>query len=194
MKTEQTSGDMPEVGAAPRAIAKSNDELWGKMVIVVFGLGLVSMIGFFGFLGYQFYDQRSEEGPSIAEMPKNEESSTEPATEAAPVAETQPAAETPATDAKQVAIAVLNGGGAGGSAGVLADALKQAGYTKTTAGNATGDYAGVTVFYGAGQESAAKTILTEVVKKYPKATVAPADPKKADTTGSAVVVVIGAGS
>ncbi len=184
---------MPEVAVAPRATVKSNDELWGKMVIVVFGLGLISMIGFFGFLGYQFYNQRSEEGPSIAEMPKNEEPSAQPAAEAAPVTETQPAAEAaPAADAKQVAISVLNGGGAKGSAGVLADALKQAGYTKVTPGNATGDYAATTVFYGEGQEAAAKTILTEVVKKYPKATVAPADPKKADTTGSAVVIVIGA--
>lgn len=182
---------MPEAAPVPKAPEKHNDELWGRMVIIVLVLGLVSMLGFFALIGYQVYDERSEEGPSIAEMPKNAEPSAEVAKEAAPAAETKPAVETPAADAKQTAVSVLNGGGAKGSAGVLADLLKQAGYAKVTAGNATGDYATTTVFYGTGQESVAKTILAEVVKKYPKATVVSADPKKAETATSTVVVIIG---
>lgn len=191
MKTGQEHDGTPEAVPVPKAPAKPNDELWGRMVIIILGLGLVSMLGFFALIGYQIYDERSEESPSIAEMPKNVEPSVEVAKEAAPATETKPAAEASAADAKQAVVSVLNSGGAKGSAGVLADLLKQAGYAKVTAGNATGDYAVTAVFYGEGQESVAKTILAEVVKKYPKATVVSADPKKADTTASAVVVIIG---
>lgn len=181
---------MPEAAPVPKAPSKPNDELWGRMVIIVLILGLVSMLGFFALIGYQIYDERSEEGPSIAEMPKEVEPGAGTAEEAAPAAETKPAAEAPAADAKQTVISVLNAGGGSGVAGMLANLLKQAGYAKVTAGNATGSYAVTTVFYGEGQESVAKTILAEVVKKYPKATVAAADPKKADTTTSTVVVII----
>lgn len=195
------NGELPKGGENKKLLPKSHDELWGRLVITVLLLGLLTMLGFFALIGYRIYDERNEKEASITALPKSE-AMAEPgmdsdksdgdrsATEAEKSAERISA---PA-DAKQTDIAILNAGGGSGVAGQLATSLKEAGYAKTTAGNSSGSYAGVTVYYKEGQEAAAKTILVEVVKKYPKATVAPADPKKADTMGSAVVVIIGAGS
>lgn len=193
-KAQESSAPVASPSVSPAA-KKSNDELWGKMVIVVLLLGLLASVGFLALLGYRIYDERSAPSPSIAEIPKNpepiaqSEDTKTPATETAPVTETE---KTPASvDAKQTEITILNAGGGGGVAGQLASSLKEAGYTKTTAGNSSATYTGVTVFYKAGQESPAKAILAEVVKKYPKATTAPADAKRPETGSAPVTIIIG---
>lgn len=94
-------------------------------------------------------------------------------------------------DAKQEAIAVLNGGGAKGSAGTAAALLKQDGYAKVTTGNTTKDYTGVTVYHAAGKGESAAAVVKVLLKQYPKATSKEAPKTDAEASSSAVVVIIG---
>ena len=183
--------DITKDGGHPESSPRPHDELWGRLVISVLLLGLLAMLAFFALLGYRIYDGRHENGPSIADLPKSA-APAEPTQGAATTAENTPAPEASAPiDAKQTVASVLNGGGAKGSAGTLAESLKQAGYAKTVAGNASGDSAGVIVFYKDGQEAVAKAVLAEVAKKYPKASIAPADAKRPETGSSPITVIIG---
>lgn len=175
----------------PEPSPESHDELWGRLIVATLLFGLLAALGFFAFLGYRIYDGRHEDGPSIADLPRSS-APAEPAPEAVATAEDKPVSEPSApVDAKQTTVSVLNGGGAKGSAGTLAEFLKQGGYAKAVAGNASGDYVGVTVFHGPGQEAAAKAVLAEVMKKYPKASVSLADEKRPETGSSPVTVIIG---
>lgn len=170
---------------------RMHDELFGRLVVVVLVLGLFSVLGFFVFLGYRIYENRRDDDPSIADIPKHEQQ-TEVVQEVRESAESKSSEEvSEQPDAKQSTISVLNGGGAKGSAGMLADILKKAGFSKVTAGNADGDYAGVTVFYQEGQESGAKAVLADIVKQYPKAVVSKADPNRKETGVAPITVVIG---
>ncbi|MFD7833504.1 LCP family protein [Kitasatospora sp. NPDC059803] len=106
-----------------------------------------------------------------------------PAAEATP----SPTATTPVPDAKSgeakpadVKVAVLNGTGATGLGGKAAEAVKGAGYTVTSVGNATGKPRATTVVeYGAGERAAADA----VAKLFPGATV--------QAGGKGVSVVLG---
>lgn len=94
-------------------------------------------------------------------------------------------------EVQKLKVSVLNGGGAKGSAAVVADFLKKEGYTQAVAGNATGDYAGVTVYYAAGSEAAAAMIKEVLAKKYPKATAKAALSDNKETATSLVTVILG---
>ncbi|MEU6967295.1 LCP family protein [Kitasatospora aureofaciens] len=88
---------------------------------------------------------------------------------AAPTAEATP---TPAADAKnaEIKVAVLNSTGESGLGSKGAEAVKGAGYTVTTVGNAAGKPRSTTVVeYGTGERTAAES----VAKLFPGATVQP---------------------
>jgi len=175
-------------------IGKSHDELFGRLLVVALFLGALLAVGFFFFLGYRVYEQRLENTFSIADM--QESGASEQGTESESEkneenTKEQVSTEASVADVKQAMLSVLNGGGAKGTAGVLADFLKGSGYAKVTAGNAEGDYSGVTIFYQEGQESAAKAVLADIAKKYPKAVISKADPKRKETVSVPVTVVLG---
>ncbi|MFJ2190624.1 LCP family protein [Kitasatospora sp. NPDC087861] len=95
-----------------------------------------------------------------------------PAAEATPSPTATPAPDAKAGDVKpaDVKVAVLNGTGANGLGGKAAEAVKGAGYTVTTVGNATGKPRATTVVeYGTGERAAADA----VAKLFPGATVQP---------------------
>jgi hypothetical protein len=181
-KGSESSSDIP---------VKPHDEFFGGLVISALALGVLLALGFFAFLGYRIYDQRSSESLSIAEITVPESEDVPESGQDEIVVEEKVPENAVAADAKQLAVSVLNGGGAKGSAGVLADALKKAGFSKTTAGNADGDYSGITVFYQEGQESGAKAVLADIVKQYPKAVVSKVDPNRKETGAAPITVVIG---
>lgn len=189
-------GTENQAEAMSAASRKPHDEFWGGLIIFSLVLGAFLALGFFAFLGYRSYEQRSRSGMSIADIPKSGIPETEVVPESAEDGgstgeKSASEASEAVTDAKQTAVSVLNGGGAKGSAGVLADFLKKAGYAKVTAGNADGDYSGVAVFYQKGQESVAKSVLADVAKKYPKAAIANADASRKETSASPITVILG---
>ncbi|MFJ2866094.1 LCP family protein [Kitasatospora sp. NPDC087314] len=95
-----------------------------------------------------------------------------PAAEATPSPTATPAPDAKAGDVKpaDVKVAVLNSTGATGLGGKAAEAVKGAGYTVTTVGNATGKPRATTVVeYGTGERAAADA----VAKLFPGATVQP---------------------
>lgn len=93
---------------------------------------------------------------------------------------------------KKVTIKVLNGGAIKGSAGVVADLLKEALYTVVSIGNSTGDYTGISIYFTVPATQAdADAVKEALLKKYPSVTVRPSVSGNADTSMSAVTVVIG---
>lgn len=185
--SERTAGDT----AAKEPSAGSHDELWGRLVITVLLLGLLSTLAFFALLGYRIYDERREDGPSIADLPKSA-TPAEPVQEVAAATESNAVPEAPvSTDAKQAVITVLNGGGAKGSAGILADFLKAEGYLKVTVGNAQKDYSGATIYHAATLGKEAEQIKESVMKKYPQAKILPAEATNKETAVSQVTVILG---
>ena len=92
----------------------------------------------------------------------------------------------------KVAVLVLNAGGAKGSAGKVADALKQAGFSLAKTGNASVfTYTGITVYYSdEASKAGADAIATALKKDFPSVNV-----KKASATDEKkekIVVMVGA--
>ncbi|GHF91962.1 hypothetical protein GCM10018790_81240 [Kitasatospora xanthocidica] len=116
-----------------------------------------------------------------ASAPAAGATSTPTATPDAKAPETRaPDAKAPDAKNAEVKVAVLNGTGENGLGGKAAEAVKGAGYTVTTVGNAAGKSRGSTVVeYGAGERGSAEA----VAKLFPGATVQPG--------GRGVSVVLG---
>ncbi len=142
-------------------------------------------------------EEADQSRPSIAALKDSSIPPSEPETfvatpEPAP-AETTPATpaapETPAVDPATLAVTVLNGGAAGGSAGKAATVLKTAGYKLATASDARGNYTGVTVYFQSGKDKEAEAVRQALLATYPNA-VAKAAVSATDETGKTTVVVI----
>lgn len=178
----------------------SREVFLGGMVILVFCLLLLILAGTFGYFGYRLWQssQTERSTPSIQELGEiaKEEGL---ATPSEPTPESAPSAATPAPSSSEptlpdkatLEVKVLNGGGARGSAGTLTDLLKKAGYTKAAFGNTVADYTGQTIYYGADGLKAAEALKEEVVKTYPKVTLAPAKTGDKDSTAALLVVILG---
>jgi hypothetical protein len=190
MDVEKNSVDK-ELKSSSKIPSKPHDEFFGGLVISILVLSVFLTLGFFAFLGYRIYDQRSGESLSISEITISEPENVPNFEQNEAAAEEKTPENVATTDVKQLAVSVLNGGGAKGSAGVLVDILKKAGFSKVTAGNADGDYVGVIVFYQKEQESGAKEVLSDIAKQYPKATISKADPNRKETGAVMITVVIG---
>lgn len=91
-------------------------------------------------------------------------------------------------DKGKLAVTVLNGGAAKGSAVKGQTLLKEAGYTQAKNGNTVGNYVGTSVYYLDGFAANAEQIKQALSKEYPGAQIKQADPKKEE--GSASIVVI----
>lgn len=195
---ETESLGQSQVAVAEGTPKESKEVFLGGMIIVVVCLLLLILAGTFGFFGYRMWQASKVEQatPSIQEL--GEKVAEARPAESAPVAETpavqpttpsNPSVSTP--DKSTIEVKVMNGGGARGSASTLTDLLKKAGYSKTTFGNTTLDYTGVTIYYSGENEGAANSLKEEVLKTYPNTTVAPAKTAEKDTTVATLVVILG---
>lgn len=178
---------------------KSRESLWGAVLfagMIVFVIVSLWGIGWAAYSGWKS-DRTEKNQPSIGSLAKQSEgtevSSAEPsqAADAVRVMTADKQAVDVLAEAKKLEISVLNGGGAKGSAGALADFLKGEGYLKTDAGNATKDYSGVTVYYAANLEKEAAIVTESIMKKYPQAKPLPADANDKETSASQVTVILG---
>lgn len=174
----------------------SREPLWGTILLACMLLFVIASIGGIGWVVYSKWqsERAAESRPSISALPErsDEQAAASPQTGAEQAADTkeQPASGSLET-AKKLEISVLNGGGAKGSAGVLADFLKSEGYLKTDAGNTLKDYSGVTVYHAAALEKEAEAIKASVIKKYPQAKILPADATNKETSVSQVTIILG---
>ncbi|MEI7750380.1 MAG: LytR C-terminal domain-containing protein [Candidatus Moraniibacteriota bacterium] len=173
---------------------KDKDELFGKLIIAVVVIVIVSAIVFFGYLGYRVKESASSDRTSIATLGKDAGATM--STSETPV-KTEPPAPAPTSQGDAsvqkdtLPILVLNGGGPKGSASAVADILKSGGFAKVTTGNSVGDYAGLVVYKADGNDIAAEAVRKALVTKYPSVSVQPADKKKTETTKSTIVVIFG---
>lgn len=203
IKTEEQSADVT-VSESSKNIAtsarggsdrRSRESLWGAILFACMLMFVIVSVGGVGWVVYsQWKSERiAESQPSISTLSASDEE-TPPTIEegTVPVAEATASAndDTTAT-AQNLTISVLNGGGAKGSAGTLAEFLKTAGYSKTQAGNTIKNYTGVTVYYTANLEKEAESIKGTVAKKYPQVTISPADTKNNETSASQITIIIG---
>lgn len=183
-------------------VRRSPREDWYGAVLLgaVILLGCMLLGGALWWSYTKIYLEAREEKASIAKLssdiPMSETADTGASSDTAiPVAiPSAPASGEPAAvsvDAKQETIAVLNGGGAKGSAGTAAALLKQDGYAKVTTGNTTKDYAGVTVYHAADKDEAAAAVVKSLLKQYPKAASKEAPKTDAEASSAPVVVIIG---
>jgi hypothetical protein len=97
----------------------------------------------------------------------------------------------PAVDPAALDLKVLNGGAAKGSAAKAQSVLKAAGYARAQTGNASGDYAGTTVYYLDGYRDAAEKVGQALSSGYPAVRVKQAASNKSEEGGASVVVVLG---
>lgn len=174
---------------------KGHDTLLGWLLLVLVGLFFLAIFAFLFYIGQRFWWNKGAQDTrsSIAVLSSEETVALVPAVE--PSGETPPPAPAPpivAVDKKTLAVSVLNGGGAKGSAGVVADMLKKEGYEKTIIGNTVGNFTGVSIYYSTGNEAVAELLKAVIVKKYPEAKVLPADPKNSETNAKGIIVILGA--
>ena len=91
-----------------------------------------------------------------------------------------------------IAVKILNGGAAGGSAGKVATYLKQNGYAKAEAGNANGSNTGIVVYYAPEMADEVKALQLLLLKEYKGVTSKPvADAKISEAKTAPMVVVLG---
>jgi hypothetical protein len=95
-----------------------------------------------------------------------------------------------AMKAKNTDIKVLNGGAAKGSAGVVAEALKKAGYTKVTTGNTLGDYTGTTVYFSVGLDQEAGAVK-QALLSWPATVTKEAPQGNKETAQAPLTVIVG---
>lgn len=177
---------------------RSRESLWGAVLFACMLLFVIVSVSGIGWVIYsQWKSERlADSQPSISALrePASGEQAVPAEIDSALASESETA--TPETAdataaAQKLTISVLNGGGAKGSAGTLADVLKKEGYTKVSPGNTIKDYTGVTVYYTANLEKEAASIKGSVAKQYPQATLSAADAKNKETSVSQITVIIG---
>lgn len=198
---ENIESPVAETVTTSRPPKESNEVFLGGVIIVVLCVLLLLLTGTFGYFGYRLWlaSHVERSTPSIQELGEKivettevsppSESPAPPTTTPTPAAPTTP--ETPLVDKATVEVKVLNGGGARGSASTLTELLKKAGYTKAAFGNTVTDYMGTTVYHTADAVKAAELIKEEIMKTYPKVTLAPAKAGDKDMTAASVVVILG---
>lgn len=188
--TEPTKEAIVEQEAAvPRS---SREPLLGALLFGVLLIVTLAAIGGAGYAAYSGWKSGKERSarPSIAELAVKEREA-DPAPEAVAPASAPETAAQPAADAKSKEISVMNGGAAKGTAGTVAEMLKQAGFTKVTAGNTVKDYTGTVVYYAAGLEKEAASLKEALIKKYPTVSVSPAVAGNKETSMAPLTVIIG---
>lgn len=180
----------------------SREPLFGA---VLFGAMIMLVVGAIGLIVWGVYtgfsEHRSQEAlPSIG-MLKTEESSTidtgtEEKREDAVMQKEEPVVQPSLTEeeirkSKTTAIKVMNGGATKGSASVLAEVLKKAGYTQVTIGNTVKDYSGVVMYFAPEVEKEAMIVKDDLLKTYPKAETKPAVATNVETAQAPLSIILG---
>lgn len=191
--SEEKKQETPVVEAV--AMRETNESFLGSILVLVLVILLIGVTTFFGFLGYRIWreSQITKNTPSIQKIV---EAPALPAPVTNPTPPEEPKTETPAPalvslDKTTLDIKVMNGGAAKGSAGTFGETLKKAGYTKVSVGNTNGDYAGAVIYYAADKQKEAELLQADVVKTYPKVTIAPIKVGNTDMAGATLVVILG---
>lgn len=95
-------------------------------------------------------------------------------------------------DPETIAVSVLNGGAAGGSAGKVTTYLQSKGYKKAKAGNTNGSNIGIVVYYSEDMEDEAKALQLVLLDNYKGVTASPAkDAQNKDASSAPIVVILG---
>jgi cytoskeletal protein RodZ len=187
-----------EVMPHEKVVRRSHESLLGFLIMLVIVIFLVVLASYGGWLLYQgVKEYRGDTNRvSIERIPlgmsaeekkdepkKSEENKSE---ESVSVKSDAPAV------SKKIAVKVMNGGAAKGSASVVAGVLMGSGYGTVSTGNATGDHTGLTVYFKAPATQAdANAVKESLLKKYPGAVVKPSVAGTADTVASPVTVIVG---
>ncbi len=183
---------------------RSKESVFGTLLFVALIVCTITSIVGVGFVAYTKWQMSKQESarPSIVALVTEQEKNGEKTPDSVESSEMTEEKQEPdtATNASQdetivklkaMAISVLNGGAIKGSAAVVTDLLKKEGYSKSVAGNATGDYVGVAVYYATGLEQPAVIIKEALIKKYPNVTIKAALPGNKETTASPITVILG---
>ncbi len=199
--TEMPTDQTKETVEQERVARSSREPLFGTLLFSLLLLcTLLSLAGIGWVLYSRWQESREQAGQlSIATLPLKSSESSAQETAASNDTETpseehresSSSAETAILAPKDVDVKVLNGGAAKGSAGTVTETLKQAGYSKATFGNATGDYSGVTVYYAASAEREALAVKEALVKKYPMITAKSSVAGNTETSVASVTVILG---
>ncbi len=176
----------------------SREPLFGVILLgaIVFFL-LLAVAGIaWAIYGGVAQNQAEKNEPSITtlgEEAKEEEEipQTAPAENPTPPPSSEQAVPAAPEESKIMAVSILNGGAAGGSAGKLVTALKQEGYTQVTASDSTGNYTGVVIYHAANLANEAEALKSAVAKTYPKVTVLAAVSSNKETSTSPLTIIIG---
>jgi hypothetical protein len=167
------------------------------LVSIVF-LGIVGGFIWFGADWSEKKKEQADSRPSIGALSsapaaqKNEEPKAEVSASQPPEDKPeQGASAKPAEDPAKLAVKVLNGGAAKGSAAKVQALLKQGGYAQAQAGNTVGDYAGTTVYYLEGFKESAEQVKQVLAKDYPNVQTKQASSNKSEEGGASVVVIMG---
>lgn len=196
VQTETAEEKQPSVSEKETPADNSHESLWGMVLLVGMLLGTVVIVTGIGYGMHRLWQTQKQNAAkqSIVSLPvtpqENTESNVSSSTAATAPASSEKMAVDSGTDAHSVQISVLNGGAAKGSAGVVAEMLKKAGYTKVTVGNAVADAVGVTVYYKTDLEKAAQAVGQSLFKTYPKAMLKPAQ-TSGDQGVAPVTVIVG---
>lgn len=138
------------------------------LLLVIAGLGALYL------LGSSAKNSSAKPTNPVSNSTVVAQTPTPSASSSAQVSATPAAAATvaPTTNPSSLSISVLNGSGTPGAAGQAADALKKAGFTDVTTGNASAyTYQGITVTVKSSQSSLTPQIEKYVSAAYPSAKV-----------------------
>lgn len=180
---------------------RSREALFGAFVlfwVCSFFAGLVGVMFWHGY-GRATPVMKERERPSITDLapvPPATIVVDTPQTETPPAEESAPATETttPAVAKGELVVRVLNGGAPKGSAAVVTEYLKTAGFTKAVAGNADANYSDVAVYCLAGKEAEAKSLEEALKTKYQGVTIKATSSAVGELAQSPCTVVVGAGA
>lgn len=175
---------------------ETNESFLGGVLIFALTLSLLAALGYFGYIGYRSYQafRREETIPSIETMAPIETAPLTNSEEQKTSVSKEETQKTPAVsegEKKTLAIKVLNGGAAKGSAGRLTELLRQAGFAKAVFGNSRVDHTGTVIYYGDSFQAAAELIKAVVIHTYPQATLAPSQTNVKDTSVAPIVIILG---
>jgi cytoskeletal protein RodZ len=181
--------------------SRSRDGRLGVFLVLWILSFFAGLAGVIFWHGYSQFGVRLEERarPSITELKVQA-----PAAESVVASMTDAQSETPATTPPStegagvakgdLSVRVLNGGAAKGSAGVVTELLTKAGFTKAVAGNATGDYQGMTVYCTKGKDTESKALADALAASYKEVTAKPIPENVSELAQATCTVVIGAGA
>lgn len=201
-ETFSRKGDVEnqETSVVSQPIVSSRDRWYGLLLVIGGGGAFVFLTGCAVWWGYfHVYLPTQKETVSIGNISRETLSGSSMATltnlETAPETDTVKVGESVSNDEgddiKQVAIAVLNGGGVKGSAASVTALLKKEGYQNVTPGNTQKDYTGITIYFASGKERVANEIKKILLKQYPKTISKGAVEADKETSSSPIVVIFG---